>query len=129
MPADRQRQMARWAARRAMRVAGLERIGWIAEALADADAGRPLPASFTDAHGQAAFHRLLSDPQVPQTVVTVPDGPSNVLQQAVAFPALLALGVDDPLAAAVDAVYVAATAHGDDCAAFLADAHAACPPA
>jgi hypothetical protein len=133
LPADRQREVACWAARRAMRVAGLERIGWIARALAGADAGDPLPESFTEQSGAAAFHRLLSDPEVPQT--TVPfrrdpaglggSGMSDMLQQAAAFPALLALANDDPLAAAVDAIYHAAMAHGDDYGHFLTEAHTA----
>jgi hypothetical protein len=77
LPAARQREMARWAARRAMRVAGLEHIGWIAEALAAADAGRPLPRSFTEQGGTAAFPRLLSDPDVPRTPSTEPATPPH----------------------------------------------------
>jgi hypothetical protein len=48
-----------------------------------------------------------------------------MMQQAVALPALTALANDDPLAAAIDAVYNAAIAHGDDRDRFLADAHIA----
>lgn len=44
---------------------------------------------------------------------------------AAAFPALLALANDDPLAAAIDAVYNAAIAHGDETDSFLTDAHLA----
>lgn len=130
-PAARQREAACWAARRAMRVAGLERIGWVAEALAAAEADRPLPQPFTEQNGAAAFNRLLSDPEVPHTTVTLhlparASGTRRVtdaLQQAAAFPALIALANDDPLAAAIDAVYNAAIAHGDDRDRFLAEAH------
>ncbi|MBM7494445.1 hypothetical protein JOD64_005667 [Micromonospora luteifusca] len=133
LPAARQREAACWAARRAMRVAGLEQIGWIADALAAAEADRPLPSSFTDQSGTAAFHRLLSDPEVPHTTVTLHFGStafgtrhvSEALQQAAAFPALIALANDDPLAAAIDAVYNAAIAHGDERDRFLTDAHIA----
>lgn len=133
LPAQRQRETACWAARRAMRVAGLEQIGWIAEALAAADAARPLPGSFTEQHGAAAFRRLLSDPEVPRTTVLLRRDPAvfrtgagtEIVQQAAAFPALMALANDDPLAAAIDAVYNAVIAHGDDQDRFLADAHLA----
>ncbi|MEU8419628.1 hypothetical protein AB0C15_01965 [Micromonospora sp. NPDC048835] len=133
LPATRQRQAACWAARRAMRVAGLEQIGWVADALADAEADRPLPRSFTEQGGAAAFQRLLADPEVPRTTVTLGPDPrvfstiaaTEMLQQAAAFPALLALTNDDPLAAAIDAVYNAAIAHGDEKDRFLTDAHLA----
>lgn len=133
LPAARQREAACWAARRAMRVAGLEQIGWIADALATAEAGRPLPRSFTDQGGAVAFDRLLSDPEVSHTTVTLDLGSgafgerrvTEALQQAAAFPALIALANDDPLAAAIDAVYNAAIAHGGDRDRFLTDAHIA----
>lgn len=133
LPAARQREAACWAARRAMRVAGLERIGWIADALGAAEADRPLPRPFTEQSGTAAFNRLLSDPEVPHTTITHrlvskafgTRRVTEVLQQAAAFPALIALANDDPLAAAIDAVYNAAIAHGDDRDRFLTDAHTA----
>jgi hypothetical protein len=133
LPAGRQREAACWAARRAMRVARLEQIGWIADALADAEAGRPLSRSFTEQNGAAAFNRLLSDPEVPHTTIPLrrdrkafgTHGVTEVLQQAAAFPALIALANDDPLVAAIDAVYSAAISHGDDRDRFLADAHIA----
>lgn len=133
LPADRQRAAACWAARRAMRVAHLEQIGWIADALNDAEAGRPLSRSFTEQGGATAFNRLLSDPDMPHTIIPFyadqqafgARGMSEILQQAVAFPALIALSNDDPLVAAIDAVYNAAIAHGDDRDHFLAEAHTA----
>ncbi|MBO4206297.1 hypothetical protein GSF22_09790 [Micromonospora echinofusca] len=133
LPAARQRQAACWAARRAMRVAGLEQIGWIADALADAEADRPLPSSFTEQNGRAAIDRLLSDPEVPHTTVPLRLAPgtfgahdvTEIRQQAAAIPALTALTNKDPLAAAIDAVYNAAIAHADDRNRFLTDAHAA----
>ncbi|MEU1605724.1 hypothetical protein [Micromonospora matsumotoense] len=132
LPADRQREVACWAARRAMRVAGLEQLGWVADVLATAEDGRPLPRAFTEQNGAAAFRRLMSDPEVPHTTISfTPDpafsafGVTEVLQQAVAFPALVALANHDPLAAAIDAVRDAAIAHGDDRDRFLTEAHAA----
>ncbi|MFV2115801.1 hypothetical protein ACFHW0_26170 [Micromonospora sp. LOL_025] len=113
-------------------MAGLEQIGWIADALAAAEAGRLMPRSFTEQGGAAAFNRLSSDPEVPHTTVTLrlatPGfGTRTVvgaLQQAAAFPALMALANDDPLAAAIDAVYNAAIVHGDDRDHFLTDPRA-----
>ncbi|MFI7209930.1 hypothetical protein ACIBP4_06815 [Micromonospora maritima] len=132
LPAARQREVACWAARRAMRVAGLEQLGWVAEALTAAEAGRPLPRDFTEERGAAAFRRLLSDPEVPRTTIPLRPNPkafgaqgaTEMLQQAAAFPALTALVDDDPLAAAIGALYDAAVAHGDDRDRFLAEAHA-----
>ncbi|WP_422741162.1 hypothetical protein ACN27B_19220 [Micromonospora sp. WMMD754] len=131
LPAARQREAACWAARRAMRVAGLEQLDWIAEALTAAEAGRPLPPAFTEQHGAAAFRRMLSDPEAPRTTVPLRPNPkafgaqdvTEMLQQAVALPALTALADDDPLAAAIDAFYNTAIAHGDDRDRFLAEAH------
>ncbi|WP_431924818.1 hypothetical protein [Micromonospora wenchangensis] len=132
LPADRQREVACWAARRAMRVAGLEQLGWVADALAAAETGRPLPRAFTEQHGAAAWRRLMSDPEVPHTTIPLTPNPAygahsvtEMLQQAVAFPALIALVNHDPLAAAIDAVHDAAIAHGDDLDRFLTEAHAA----
>ena len=133
LPAGRRRAAACWAARSAMRVAGLERIGWLADALAAAEAGDPLPAAFTERNGTAAFERLLADPEVPHT--TVPfradpqafgtSGVAPMRRQTAAFWALTALAGDDPLVAAIDAAYHAVVAHGDDRDRFLADAHRA----
>lgn len=93
------------------------------------------PDPFTEQNGAAAFNRLLSDPEVPHTTITLhlaarTSGTrhvTEVLQQAAAFPALIALANDDPLVAAIDAVYNAAIAHGDDRDRFLTEAHTALP--
>ncbi|MFI5835849.1 hypothetical protein ACIA5A_19475 [Micromonospora sp. NPDC051300] len=135
LPAERQREVACWAARRAMRVAGLERVGWIADALATVEGGRPLPGAFIEQGGATAFRRLLSDTEVPRTTIPLRPNPrafgaqgvTEMLQQAAAFPALTALADQDPLVAAIDAVYNAAIAHGEDRHRFLAEAHAALP--
>jgi hypothetical protein len=131
LPAVRQREVACWAARRAMRVAGLEQVRWIADALAAGDASVPLARDITEQNGAIAFKRLMADPEVPHT--TIPwrrersafggHGASEILQQAAAFPALTALVNDDPLAAAIDAVYNSAVAHGDHRDRFISEAH------
>jgi hypothetical protein len=123
--AEVQRDVALWAADRAAAVAGLAEVDWIAPALAALHAGTPLPPPFGD-HRQA-WDRLLGDPAVPRTTVTIPNGTPNCLQQAMAFPAITAAADPDPLAAAVEAVYAATIAHGDDHRACLAALHEAFP--
>ena len=118
---DRQRAVARWAARRACAVARLDTVDWIVAALDALDDDEPLP--FGD-DGAAAFNRLLMDPRAPQTTVRAPDGRPNWSQQALALPAVLAAAQPDPLAAALEAVGTTAWAHGDDHPRFLAETRA-----
>jgi hypothetical protein len=122
---EQQRAIARWGARRAYSIAGLADIAWIAPALAALDRGEPLPPPFDD--DQTAWQRLWSDPQVPQTVVTTPDGTPNFSQQALAFPTLTLAQADDPLAAAVDAIAAAMFTAGPDFGDVAAAARAAFP--
>jgi hypothetical protein len=122
---DEQRAVARWAARRAAGTAGMSGVDWIDAALAAVDAGAPLPDPFDDEGG--TWERLFTDPRVPRTTITVPNGPANCSQQAVALPAIRAATHADPLAAAVEAVYAAAVAHGADHPRFVADLRAAFP--
>jgi hypothetical protein len=106
-----QRAIARWATRRAFVEAQLADVEWIAPALAAMDRGEPLPSPFD--HDQRAWELLLSDAGVPQTLVTSPDGRlDNCLQQAMAFPALFAALEQDPLRAALDALWSAAVTFG-----------------
>jgi hypothetical protein len=109
-PEPAQRDLARWAARRACAIAGLDTIDWIAAALDALDRGGPLPAPFEDP--QLMWQRLWADRRVPRTTVTLPDGTPNCSQQAIALPAVTAAGHGDALAAAVDTVYFAALAAG-----------------
>lgn len=105
-----QRAVARWATRQACAVAGLAGIDWVAGALAALDRDEPLPSPFDDT--ERAWQRLWSDPRIPQTVVTTPDGTPNFSQQALAFPTITQATNADPLAAAVDALAAAMYAHG-----------------
>jgi hypothetical protein len=107
-----QRALAVWAVRQAYTVAGLADIDWIAPALAALEQGEPVPAPFDDQ--QHAWNRLWADQRIPTTTVTIPPGTPNCSQQAIAFPALHAAAHADPLAAAVDTVYYAALAYGDN---------------
>jgi hypothetical protein len=122
---EQQRAIARWGARRAYAIAGLTDIAWIAPALAALDRGEPLPPPFDD--DRRAWDLLWSDPQVPQTIVTTPDGTPNFSQQALAFPTLTLAMADDPLGAAVDAIAAAMFAAGPDFGEVAVAARAAFP--
>ncbi|MET8688169.1 hypothetical protein ABZV77_28580 [Streptomyces sp. NPDC004732] len=118
---EQQRAVARWAARRAAEEAGLDRVDWMVPALEAAERGRPLPAPFDD-HGHVVS-RILDDPAVPDTTVAParPTYPAATRQQFSALPALYAAVEDDPLRAALDAVFAAAVTVGRDYAVLLAE--------
>ena len=108
---DRQWEIARWTVRRVLAEARLTGVDWIAAALDAADRGDRLPPPFGDT--REAWDRLLSDPTVPRTLVSTPDGRyDNALQQAMAFPALLACGQDDPLRLVFDALHAGVVTFG-----------------
>ncbi|TCO59213.1 hypothetical protein EV192_10453 [Actinocrispum wychmicini] len=87
------KEIAYWVIRRVLAEAQLTGVGWIADALSAVERGEPLP--FGDREG---WDHLLSDPDVPRTLVTTLDRRyDNALQQAMAFPALLAASEEDPL--------------------------------
>ncbi|MEV5549841.1 hypothetical protein AB0L35_27535 [Streptomyces sp. NPDC052309] len=108
-----QRTIARWAARRAFDAAGLTDVDWIAPALAALERGDGLPAPFDDP--QRVWDRFFADDRITHTSVDSLDGRhDNLLQQAMAMPALLAAAEPDPLRAALDALFAAAVTHGTD---------------
>jgi hypothetical protein len=119
-----QHALARWLAHHAFALAGLDGVAWIAEGLRALDEGRVLPPPFDD--WTAAWDRLLSDPDVPHTLVRTPDGRhDNALQQAMAFPAIFAAAKPDPAEALSEALSAALVTHGGDSAALFASARAA----
>ncbi|MCI2423497.1 hypothetical protein MOQ72_39425 [Saccharopolyspora sp. K220] len=126
---DRQRMLARWAARRACTEAGLVVLDSVERALAAADRQEPLPAPFDDE--RQAWEWLLRDDQVPHTTVAqVPldangfDAPPapRMLQQAMALPALFAAVDTDPLRGALDALFAMAHTFGPAYRAVFAEA-------
>ncbi|TGB07826.1 hypothetical protein [Streptomyces sp. MZ04] len=124
---ERQRAVARWAMRRAFEEAGLAQVGWIAPALDAAERGQRLPAPFDDVH-EAVWDRLFADPDVPQTMVASTDGRTPaMLQQAMAVAALFGAVEDDPLRAALDALYAAAVTFGPAYGTLFAEARSAFP--
>ncbi|MFF0726104.1 hypothetical protein [Streptomyces sp. NPDC004134] len=121
-----QRDLARWAARRALTAAGLDRVGWIAAGLGALDRGEPLPAPLDDI--SRAFEWLFADPGVPQTLVDSTDGAcDNVLRQAMALPALFGAAEPDPVRAALDALSHAAATWGSAYPELFAEARAQLP--
>ncbi|MFE0177749.1 hypothetical protein ACFWZ2_36110 [Streptomyces sp. NPDC059002] len=123
---DRQRAIARWAMRRAYEEAGLADVEWIAPALDAAERGQPLPAPF-DVQ-EAVWDRLYGDPHVPDTDVASTDGRiPNMRQQCMAVPALFGAVEDDPLQAALDALYAAAVTFGPDYGTLFAETRSAFP--
>ncbi|MBE8516576.1 hypothetical protein ILP97_03425 [Amycolatopsis sp. H6(2020)] len=118
------RALARRVAHLAFELAGLDGVDWIADGLRALDAGIPLPPPFDD--WAAAWDRLLSDPEVPQTLVRTPDGRhDNALQQAMAFPAIFAAVHEDASEALGSALSAAEYTYGEDQARFLAEVRAA----
>jgi hypothetical protein len=107
-----QRKVACWVTRRAFAEAQLAEVDWIAAALDAMDQDEPLRWPF-DGDDRRAWDLLFSDERVPRTVVTSLDGQlSNCLQQAMAFPALFSAREQDPLRAALNALWNAAVAFG-----------------
>ncbi|WIX97890.1 hypothetical protein QRX60_27830 [Amycolatopsis mongoliensis] len=118
---EARRALARWVAQRTFERAGLDGVGWIADGLRALEEGRPLPPPFDD--WNAAWDRLLSDPEVPHTLVRTPDGRhDNALQQAMAFPAIFGAAEEDPLEALGRTLSAASVTFGDERAAFFAEA-------
>jgi hypothetical protein len=115
---DIQRLIARWAARRAYEVAGIADIVWIAPALLALDQGQELPWPFDDK--KEVWRLLFSDLEVPRTTVaSIVDRfsdlqPAQMMRSATAVPALFAAAGPDPLNAALQALFAAATAFGRD---------------
>ncbi|MGW2230775.1 hypothetical protein [Streptomyces formicae] len=124
---ERQRDVARWAMRRAYEKAGLADVGWIVPALDAAERGQPLPAPFDTVDDHASvWERLFGDPDVPDTIVPSTDGRiPNMRQQAMAIPALYGAVEDDPLRAALDALYAAAVTYGPAYDTLFAEARSA----
>ncbi|MGN9795395.1 hypothetical protein ACTMTU_30440 [Streptomyces sp. OZ13] len=102
-----QRALARWAAHRACRTAGLSEIDWVARGLAELDRGEPYSQPLDDPRRlrDAAF----SDPRIPRTHDGTPG-----LPQVAAFAALFDAAAPDPLKAALDALLAATVTHGTD---------------
>ena len=100
------------------------------------DRGEPPPAQFTDVI--AMWHRITGEDVVvtshlalaPATALHY--GPADLLAHDVApvgmaLPALTAAALPDPLQAALEAVWAAATAYGADAPVFLAEVRRAFP--
>ena len=118
---QRQRDLARWAARRACELAGIDHLPWVAAALNASDNGTTLPPPFDELStasaqlitdlwpsgsqaGSLRESRVTSSPTVPQRPEPWPP--------MAALPALEQAQAHDPLAAAINASYCALLAAG-----------------
>ena len=105
-----QRAIARWSARRAFVEAQLADVDWLASALDAMDRGEELSELFQES---GAWERMWSDDRIPSTLITTLDGRTdNFHQQSIALPALRASYAEDPLAAALDTIKIAADTYG-----------------
>jgi hypothetical protein len=111
---ETQRSIARWAARRAYEAAGIADLDWVAPALRALDQGQQLPPPFDDR--DQVWQHLRNDTRVPHGLVPSlrPGGPPSKSQPHMAVPTLLAAAGPDPLNAALQALYAAATTFGGD---------------
>ncbi|MCX5065357.1 hypothetical protein OOJ91_05625 [Micromonospora lupini] len=132
-----QRQIAIWAARRALTLAGIADLDWMTPAWTALDRGLPLPAEFADP--RALWTRVLGEPPVTFSLVSlrpaghgpadplgaVLDAPVNPI--AMALPAVVAAGESDPLQAALEALWAAVSTYAARRNEFLADVRRAFP--
>jgi hypothetical protein len=131
-----QRRIAVWAARHAYTFAGIADLDWLAPAWAALDRGEPAPESIADMKAQ--WNRIRGEAPVRIEMFMV--GESNrstsglasfldhpVDPVAMALPALAAAGLPDPLQAALESLWAAATTYGRDHPAFLAEVRRAFP--
>ncbi|MET9761912.1 hypothetical protein ABZ016_23110 [Streptomyces sp. NPDC006372] len=109
---EAQRRVARWAARQALVRAGLTGVDRIATALESVERGEGLPQPF-DVPDRAR-DRFVSDTDIPPPPQGDASGGRSVdfAQQAKALTALRAAVEPDPLRAALDALFAAATTYG-----------------
>jgi hypothetical protein len=106
-----QRDLARWAARRACEVAGLDDVPAVNAALRASEEGHELPEPLRDP--LRALAALTESGRIRRTSVETLDGRQlPVSQQAMALAALAAASGADALRAASDALYAAARAYG-----------------
>ncbi|MFF5125952.1 hypothetical protein ACFY41_03310 [Streptomyces syringium] len=121
-----QRAIAVWVARRALSLAGLCALDWVAPALEAAEGGQTLPAPFDDV--DRVWDMLFTDQRVPETtVVSLRGNIPDMSQQAMAIPALFGAVEPDSLQAAFDALYAAAATYGPDHPALFAEVRRAFP--
>lgn len=133
---ETQRRIARWAARHAYAYAGIADLEWMAPAWAALERGAPLPEEFTDT--MAMWRRIegrdivvTSRATIVATRADAPD-PADLIAHDVApvpmaLPALMAAAQPDPLQAALEALWAAASAYGRDAPSFLAEVRRAFP--
>ena len=111
-PPGMQRQIARWAARRACDHAGLSSLDWVRPALDAVERGQPPPPPFEDQERVSSL--LIGEDVQVQAVLARPEDPPTMWPPAAALPTLFAAVEADPLHAAIDAVFGAAITFGNE---------------
>ncbi|MEV0502051.1 hypothetical protein AB0I84_31275 [Streptomyces spectabilis] len=121
-----QRAIARWAVSYAIARAELDTFYTFARAIEALRVGEELPVPLRDRAG--AWEWFIAQKNLPRTFVRSLHGSEGeVLQQAMAMVALFAAVQEDPLRAALDALYAAAATYGSAYPHLLAEARAAFP--
>ncbi|MEV0225229.1 hypothetical protein [Streptomyces sp. NPDC050704] len=121
-----QRAIAQWAVRQALVKAELHMFNEFARAMRRLRAGEEQRAPFDDQ--KRAWEWFFAQKNLPHTFVQSLHGPQDDLwQQAMAMPALFAAAQEDPLRAALDALYAAAATYGSAYPTLLAQVRDAFP--
>jgi len=104
LPPDRQRTIARWAARRACEIARIDGLDWVAAGLAALDRGAQLPAPLTD--WNAVWDRLFPGATVVATVLAddVRDADRPIAAESIVITTVQAAADDNPARAVTGAV-------------------------
>ena len=104
LPPDRQRTIARGAARQACEIAGIDGLDWVAAGLAALDRGAPLPAPLTD--WNAVWDRLFPGATVVATVLAddVRDADRPIAAESIVITTVQAAADDNPARAVTGAV-------------------------
>jgi hypothetical protein len=114
LDADTQRAAARWLARRAFEIAGLDQLAWIRTALDAMDRGVSLPEPFTEP--AAVFPLVRGSTTSARAVITragQPQPSRRIHRPSFAVPAIFSAMHPDPLRALVDTFSHAAATFGE----------------
>lgn len=127
LPAGRQRELARWLARRAFERADLAGLDWVAPALTAIDRGEALPPPFTSR--DAALARVLHQDGPPRDLSTAisrvdsssPPAPRRIHRPSFAVPTIFAAMNPDPFEAVRDSLHHCLETFDDEAEELIAE--------